>query len=144
MDYGFKEEFIRVYGLPYTEKVHVINTDNHNLYGFSWISSENFMAKHGWKHDVGTFEYVYGRYTGLSDYFNIRADLSPGNIETPKLIHVFFELDDDMNPIEIINNVSLSPEMQIKLDVFPNTATIILTNITATPNQTIAPLLFEM
>ena len=89
--------FLKIYGLPYENKVHTIVHDN--KYGFAYWTS----ITQDWLFAQGTFEYLYGLFTGI---FNMIGDTE----DSPSFYCVFFRLNDNYEPIEVINSVKYNTE----------------------------------
>ena len=88
--------FNQMYSLPYEDKIHTIVNDNN--YGFAYW---NPYSK-DWISFVGTFGHVYGVFDGSYSMFPDEGDFN--------YYSVFFRLDNNCQPIEIINSVRYNEE----------------------------------
>lgn len=84
------------------------------LYGLSWYSVR--IVSHGWKHEIGSFPYIYGLYKIILDFKDSNS----------ALIVAIFSLDDEKKPKNIISNARVSSKV-LKLMNFddPNGRTFI-------------------
>lgn len=142
----FNDSFMRVYKLPYIQnKRHTISAGRQTLYGFSWMlySNHKYIVGTEWKSKIGSFEYVYGIYSGLKIYFDkLLSNFEPDDGE---FICTFFILDNQENPIEVINSIILTNELQHSLGVdIINFTGHKLDDVSSIPEKYIEPLIFAV
>lgn len=141
---NFEEQFQRVYGLPYVDNVHIITPESGIIYGFAWITSDPALSERGWQCSTGSFEYLYGKWLGLFGYFDMKAEFSPEEEDVPTFTGAFFILNANLQPIEVITSVSLSPEMQARTGNPGNTHTLISRDLSLVFDETVPVLDFEV
>lgn len=140
--------FMRVYKLPYNDKIHSIED---KIYGYCYRTNSD----RNWFTHFGSFDFVFGLFLSLGMYFEMQEHIASFNNkmdedsdennnenEVDSFDHVFFQLDQNNMPIEIINNIRLTPKQLKKIGRTATEASIIY-NITSIPEEDVPTLEFN-
>lgn len=115
------DHYLRAYGLPKNEDTLLIDPTSRRCYGLAYM----ITGKTDWICIDGTFDHLYGTAMGLMTYNDLTED-------DRELRIAFYVLDDEGNPIELINKFKYTTRDRL------------VTEFTSIPDESFEPVNFEL